>query len=889
MIGNGRSKGIAPRAVAAIFAALSERQGWTVEVSVLEIYNERVRDLLASAGPVTHVEIHELRTGEQEVASFRCPGATVRMASDPKMALAALQEGMRRRETAKTDMNHSSSRSHLIYTISITQTSHDAGATLRSRLHLVDLAGSERLKRSMSEWRTPSSWRLGGASSLMPARSPRDQRREACEINKSLSQLALVIQRLTTAGAPQYIPYRDSALTRLLAESFGGSSKTCLIIAASPALEDREETKCSLEFGKRAKLVKNTPKINIEVQAEPSLMGSMVLKALVTKEMSELQEEQRSLEERLANAESRLSSAAADAAQQQEEWKAEKVSLLAEAQQADAEQLRLKDALDEVQRRLAESQDATDDARKAHAEIQAEFATLRTDTQSSSENKALLENLLADVKKTSEVKMARLESEKILLSKQAQDADAERLRLKDLLDVTQLRLTESQDATAEARKAQSDLEAEVAGLRSTLETSTDSASLLENLFASAQETSGQKVASLQSDKLAMSRRAEEADADRLRLQHMLDVTQCRLAESQGAAVEAKEVQTRLEAEVAGLRSNLCQSQNVAAEAREAHLQLEGSVDFLRSHMRESQAAAAQANETRAQLEAEVAMLRADVHVYKDSTAQLQVARDDLQRMLAEQSSRASADESSLLKRAHLERETRIQLEDALNILTMKLDESQAATAEARKERMELEAEVARSRENSAKFEGMHSELQLKVTNLENERVEARKLAQARNELQLKVAHLESEKIQLFKLTQEDAAEHARAERDMMHKMESATAHLQQRCEEEVAESTRLRGAQDQLLRKLANKVQQVTKLESEKAEIRRKLDETSSRRGVKPSHPSDFVSSRQDEVAQSNGQQLHWKEAASESWQVMTERFKLCAQRGGPHPGSPHR
>merc|ERR1712084_150653 len=160
-------------------------------------------------------------------------------------------------------MKDSSSRSHLIFTLCTTQSDDDMGAILRGRLHLVDLAGSERLKRSMS---TDRSFRGG---SITP-RSPRDQRREAGEINKSLSQLALVIQRLTTPGSPQYVPYRDSMLTRLLAESFGGSSKTCLIITVSAQSADHEETRCSLEFGKRAKLVKNQAEINIEVACEPS-------------------------------------------------------------------------------------------------------------------------------------------------------------------------------------------------------------------------------------------------------------------------------------------------------------------------------------------------------------------------------------------------------------------------------------------------------------------------------------------------------------------------------------------------------------------------------------------------------------------------------------------
>merc|ERR1712048_1494610 len=110
-----------------------------------------------------------------------------------------------------------------------------------------------------------------GSGACSP-RSPRDQRREAGEINKSLSQLALVIQRLTTKTNSMHVPYRDSMLTRLLAESFGGSSKTCLIITCSSLGKDREETRCSLEFGKRAKLVKNKAEITLEMQEATPVM-----------------------------------------------------------------------------------------------------------------------------------------------------------------------------------------------------------------------------------------------------------------------------------------------------------------------------------------------------------------------------------------------------------------------------------------------------------------------------------------------------------------------------------------------------------------------------------------------------------------------------------------
>merc|ERR1712107_120937 len=111
----------------------------------------------------------------------------------------------------------------------------------------------------------------------------------ACEINKSLSELALVIQRLTGPknGGLHLVPYRDSMLTRLLAESFGGSSKTCLIITCSSLQRDREETRCTLEFGKRAKLVKNKAEINLEVTHEVT----PVMQALIQKELADLHKE----------------------------------------------------------------------------------------------------------------------------------------------------------------------------------------------------------------------------------------------------------------------------------------------------------------------------------------------------------------------------------------------------------------------------------------------------------------------------------------------------------------------------------------------------------------------------------------------------------------------
>lgn len=87
---------------------------------------------------------------------------------------------------------------------------------------------------------------------------------EAKTINKSLTTLGIVIKALTD-GKSTHIPYRDSKLTRVLQESLGGNSKTCLIITCSPSVFNEQETISTLRFGKRAKQIKNKPKINKEV------------------------------------------------------------------------------------------------------------------------------------------------------------------------------------------------------------------------------------------------------------------------------------------------------------------------------------------------------------------------------------------------------------------------------------------------------------------------------------------------------------------------------------------------------------------------------------------------------------------------------------------------
>lgn len=507
----GKGQGIAPRSVAAIFSALQQCPFWGVEVSVLEIYNERVRDLLVQGPGIAQVDIHEVRT-ETEGVTFRCPEATARTVHCAEDALVALQEGMRRRETARTDMNHTSSRSHLIFTLCVSQSDREAGATLRSRLHLVDLAGSERLKRSMASEQpalqgtlagtTPLRQTLGpgGTRSFSP-RSPRDQRREAGEINRSLSQLALVIQRLTTPGAPQYVPYRDSMLTRLLAESFGGSSKTCVIITCSPLLDDREETKSSLEFGKRAKLVRNKPELNIEVKNEPS----MVFKALVAREVAHLSRERdalaaekAALEEQKNKFEQLYKQAAADAVNKNETLAGERDALLSEQQSLRSQNAKLDAIVHEVR----------DELRYHEEQRRADRLRLEQDKQELEQELTATVSAAATAQDAAQRTVAKLEAELSSAQRRMQD-EAAAGAAKEREAEQQLKRLEQERAELRRR-----LEAETAeGARVRADQDRCSRSLEERVA---------EVARLEAEKTQLQRRMEEEAANLRREQMELE-------------------------------------------------------------------------------------------------------------------------------------------------------------------------------------------------------------------------------------------------------------------------------------------------------------------------------------------------------------------------------
>ncbi|XP_017977805.1 PREDICTED: kinesin-like protein KIN-5C [Theobroma cacao] len=239
--------GVIPRAVKQIFDTLeSQNAEYSVKVTFLELYNEEITDLLAPE-EISKVALEEKQKKQLPLMEDGKGGVLVRGLEEEIVTSASeiftlLERGSAKRRTAETLLNKQSSRSHSLFsiTIHIKEATPEGEELIKcGKLNLVDLAGSENISRS-------------GA---------RDGRaREAGEINKSLLTLGRVINALVEHLG--HIPYRDSKLTRLLRDSLGGRTKTCIIATVSPAVHCLEETLSTLDYAHRAKNIKNKPEVN---------------------------------------------------------------------------------------------------------------------------------------------------------------------------------------------------------------------------------------------------------------------------------------------------------------------------------------------------------------------------------------------------------------------------------------------------------------------------------------------------------------------------------------------------------------------------------------------------------------------------------------------------
>merc|ERR1712223_1439638 len=242
VIGDPDLQGIIPRIVNDIFNhiyGMEENLEFHIKVSYFEIYMDKIRDLLDPSK--VNLAVHEDKN-----KSVYVKGATERFVSSPEEVLEVIEEGKSNRHVAVTDMNEHSSRSHSIFLINVKQENLENQKKLNGKLYLVDLAGSEKIGKTGVEG-------MG--------------LEEAKNINKSLSALGNVIAALAD-GNKSHIPYRDSKLTRILQESLGGNAKTTIVICASPASFNESEAKSTLDFGNRAKTIKNVIAVNEELTAE---------------------------------------------------------------------------------------------------------------------------------------------------------------------------------------------------------------------------------------------------------------------------------------------------------------------------------------------------------------------------------------------------------------------------------------------------------------------------------------------------------------------------------------------------------------------------------------------------------------------------------------------
>ena len=236
-------EGIIPRSVAALFGGVAqadETVEFTFKVSYVEIYMEKIRDLLDP-----HRMKNNLTIREDKANGIYIAGVTEEYVTSVEELLQCMQSGAFNRATAATGMNEGSSRSHSVFTITVGQ-KDQTSSTKSGKLVLVDLAGSEMVRKT-------------GASG--------QQLEEAKTINKSLSALGQVINALTDEKQT-HIPYRDSKLTRVLQDSLGGNSKTVLIVAISPSSYNANETLSTIRFGLRAKAIENKITVNASRSVE---------------------------------------------------------------------------------------------------------------------------------------------------------------------------------------------------------------------------------------------------------------------------------------------------------------------------------------------------------------------------------------------------------------------------------------------------------------------------------------------------------------------------------------------------------------------------------------------------------------------------------------------
>ncbi|KAL5700214.1 Kinesin-like protein KIN-14C [Ranunculus cassubicifolius] len=232
-------KGLIPRSLEQIFESSQflMSQGWKykMQASMLEIYNETIRDLLSPTNRVGNMENSTTAPGNNKYTikhdhngNTHVSDLTIVDVCSLKEVSSLLQQAAQSRSVGKTQMNEQSSRSHFVFTLRIFGVNESTEQQVHGILNLIDLAGSERLSKSGSTG---------------------ERLKETQAINKSLSALSDVIFSL--AKKEDHVPFRNSKLTFLLQPCLGGDSKTLMFVNISPDPSSMGESLCSLRFAAR--------------------------------------------------------------------------------------------------------------------------------------------------------------------------------------------------------------------------------------------------------------------------------------------------------------------------------------------------------------------------------------------------------------------------------------------------------------------------------------------------------------------------------------------------------------------------------------------------------------------------------------------------------------
>jgi len=285
---SSRHRGLVYRMLEDMFATQKERSvlvDMEVRLSMFEIYNETVKDLLApgaqhkvgwdddSPGNSAR-DAGQLKITSDKRGNVHVEGLSEHKVDGLSRGLSLVEYGQEVRATGATNLNEHSSRSHLLIRIGVRTVDKRSGERAAGKMFLVDLAGSENVQQSGAEGKAL---------------------KEAIGINKSLAALHDVMMSLSAKD--HHVPYRNSMLTRVLADSLGGNAKCLMFVMVSPSLRERSITQATLKFAGRCKNIELAPAeknadVTAEMEAEKAKEQAEALKAKLTEAMRKGKEDE---------------------------------------------------------------------------------------------------------------------------------------------------------------------------------------------------------------------------------------------------------------------------------------------------------------------------------------------------------------------------------------------------------------------------------------------------------------------------------------------------------------------------------------------------------------------------------------------------------------------